>query len=154
MAVDIRKSAPVQKSKPSTMKNDGQQVDTEDQVIGGGFNSVQEIHDALPSFLKPENIKDKFGNRPDHPNYDVTTLFIPQHEWKNFTPAMTQYWQLKVDNHEKIFFFKLGKFYELFFGDAITCQKLLDLNWMGGAKKLHIGFPEKVLDKYLNICVN
>lgn len=26
---------------------------------------------------------------------------------------------------------------------------MLDLNWMGGAKKLHIGFPEKVLDKYL-----
>ena len=25
---------------------------------------------------------------------------------------------------------------------------------MGGAKKLHIGFPEKVLDKYLSIMVN
>ncbi len=25
---------------------------------------------------------------------------------------------------------------------------------MGGAKKLHIGFPEKVLDKYLEIMVN
>ena len=25
---------------------------------------------------------------------------------------------------------------------------------MGGAKKLHIGFPEKVLDKYLEILVN
>ena len=24
---------------------------------------------------------------------------------------------------------------------------------MGGAKKLHIGFPEKVLDKYLEIMV-
>ena len=38
--------------------------------------------------------------------------------------------------------------------DAIICQKILDLNWMGGAKKLHIGFPEKVLDKYLAIMVN
>ena len=34
---------------------------------------------------------------------------------------MTQYWQLKVDNFEKIFFFKLGKFYEIFFSDAILC---------------------------------
>jgi len=25
---------------------------------------------------------------------------------------------------------------------------------MGGGKKLHIGFPEKVLDKYLEIMVN
>ena len=129
-------------------------MDVEDKVIGGGFNSVQEIHDALPSFLKTENICDKYGKSPDHPEYDVTTLYIAQSEWKNFTPAMTQYWQLKVDNHEKIFFFKLGKFYELFFSDAIICQKLLDLNWMGGAKKLHIGFPEKALDKYLAVLVN
>ena len=67
---------------------------------------------------------------------------------------MIQYWKLKVDNFEKIFLFKLGKFYEIFFSDAIICQKLLDLNWMGGAKKLHIGFPEKVLNKYLEILVN
>ena len=67
---------------------------------------------------------------------------------------MTKYWQLKVDNFEKVFLFKLGKFYEIFFADAIICQKLLDLNWMGGAKKLHIGFPEKALDKYLPILTN
>ena len=66
---------------------------------------------------------------------------------------MKQYWTLKRDNFEKIFFFKLGKFYELFFQDAIICQKILDLNWMGGAKKLHVGFPEKALDKYLSILV-
>lgn len=64
-------------------------MDHEDQVIGGGFNSVDEIHDALPFFLKPTNLKDKSGNRPDHAEYDPTTLFIPQAEWKNFTPAMS-----------------------------------------------------------------
>lgn len=98
-------------------------------------------------------MKDKQGRRPDHADYDPCTLFIPSTEWKNFTPGMTQYWQLKVDNYEKIFFFKLGKFYEIFYQDAIVCQRLLDLNWMGGGKKLHIGFPEKVLDKYLEIMV-
>ena len=108
----------------------------------------------MPPFIKAANISDKNGKSPDDPEYDVTTLHIPEHCWKDFTPAMTQYWQLKVDNHEKIFFFKLGKFYEIFYSDAILCQKLLDLNWMGGAKKLHIGFPEKVLDKYLAIMVN
>ena len=92
--------------------------------------------------------------RPDDPDYDLTTLHIPPSAWKEFTPAIIQYWKLKVDNFEKIFLFKLGKFYEIFFSDAIICQKLLDLNWMGGAKKLHIGFPEKVLNKYLEILVN
>ena len=97
---------------------------------------------------------DKNRNRPDSPDYDPTTLYIPPGEWKGFTPAMSQYWKLKEDNFEKIFLFKLGKFYELFFLDSILCQKLLDLNWMGGAKKLHIGFPEKALDKYLAILVD
>ena len=75
----------------------------------------------MPFFLKEQNIKDKSGKRPDDPQYDHTTLFIPPGAWKDFTPAMSQYWQLKVDNHEKVFFFKLGKFYELFFADAILC---------------------------------
>lgn len=126
----------------------------EDQHIGGGFKNEQEIFDALPEFLKPENIKDKQRRGREHPDYDPTTLYIPAAEWKNFTPGMCQYWELKVDNFEKIFFFKLGKFYEIFYNDAIICQRLLDLNWMGGAKKLHIGFPEKVLDKYLEKMVN
>ena len=66
---------------------------------------------------------------------------------------MTQYWKIKENNLEKILFFKLGKFYEIFYQDAIICNKILDLNWMGGAKKLHIGFPEKALDKFLSIMV-
>lgn len=82
---------------------------------------MEDIHDALPSFVKAANICDKNGKSPDDPDYDVTTLYIPPGEWINFTPAMIQYWQLKVDNHEKIFFFKLGKFYELFYSDAIIC---------------------------------
>jgi len=42
----------------------------------------------------------------------------------------------------------------MFANDAIICQKLLDLNWMGEDKKLHVGFPEKYLDKYLAQMVN
>lgn len=115
-------ATPLRKSAPADMGGQEEtKVDAEDQVIGGGFNSIDEIHDALPSFLKPENLKDKHGNRPDHPEYDYTTLHIPQNSWKDFTPAMSQYWKLKVDNFEKVFFFKLGKFYEIFFADAILC---------------------------------
>ena len=87
-------------------------------------------------------MKDKNKNLPDSPDYDPTTLYIPDLAWKKFTPAFQQFWTLKVDNFDKIFFFKLGKFYEIFYQDAIICQKLLDLNWMGNGKKLHIGFPE------------
>jgi DNA mismatch repair protein MSH6 len=56
---------------------------------------------------------------------------------------MVQYWMIKCENFDKILFFKLGKFYEIFYDDAIICHKLLDLNWMFAQKKLHVGFPEK-----------
>lgn len=57
---------------------------------------------------------DSMKRKTNDPEYDPTTLHIPASEWKNFTACMTQYWELKQDNFEKIFFFKLGKFYEIF----------------------------------------
>ena len=104
-------------------------------------------HDALPEFLKPENIKDKNGNRPDSPQYDCNTLFVPPEFLKKQTPAMRQFWEFKSQNFDKVLFFKLGKFYEMFYDDAIIGNQILDLNWMGNdSRKLHVGFPEKVLE--------
>jgi DNA mismatch repair protein MSH6 len=139
----------------STVQNDeGGYLDAEDVNIGGGFMTHEEILDARPRFLLDAYIRDANGRRPDDPEYDPTTLYIPAEAWKTFTPAKAQYWQIKSTNFEKILLFKLGKFYEMFDNDAIVCQKLLDLNWMGGAKKLHVGFPEKALDKYLGTLVS
>lgn len=28
------------------------------------------------------------------------------------------------------------------------------MNWMGGAKKYHVGFPEKALEKYVPTLIN
>ena len=138
----------------NTVVEDASYIDNEDQVIGGGFTSVDDILDARPYFIKEDKIRDLQGNKLDDPNYDPTSLLIPEKEWATFTPAKVQFWQIKQHNFDKILFFKLGKFYEIFYNDAIICQKILDLNWMGGAKKLHVGFPEKALDKYLVILVN
>jgi len=79
---------------------------------------------------------------------------IPEGYMNNLTPAMKQYWTLKAENYDKLLLFKLGKFYELFYEDAILGNRLLDLNWMGSIKKYHVGFPEKALNKYLGIIVN
>ena len=65
-----------------------------------------------------------------------------------------QYWQIKEKNYDKVIFFKLGKFYEIFYRDAILCNKELDLAWMSKDKKLHVGFPEKMLDKYIQVLVD
>ncbi|CAI2370987.1 unnamed protein product [Moneuplotes crassus] len=113
-----------------------------------------DIEEGLPYFLSKENIKDKNGNRPGDKDYDCTTLYVPEKYMKYRTPAMKQYWKLKSENYDKILLFKLGKFYELFYEDAIIGNRHLDLNWMGSIKKLHVGFPEKALNKYLGIIVN
>ena len=59
------------------MSKEGAIVDQEDQIIGGGFTKEEDIHDALPDFLKEDKLKDKHGRRPDHPEYDATSLYVP-----------------------------------------------------------------------------
>ena len=70
------------------------------------------------------------------------------------TAAITQHWNIKSKNYDKVLLFKLGKFYELFFDDAIIGRRVLGVNWMGGAKRYHVGFSEKALDNYVSALVN
>ena len=67
---------------------------------------------------------------------------------------MAQYWNFKKENNDKILMFKLGRFYEMFYTDAIACHLVLDLNWMGGKHKVHVGFPESQISKVCNKLVN
>jgi DNA mismatch repair protein MSH6 len=83
---------------------------------------------------------------------DPSSLFVPPLEFKKLTKAMQQYWTIKSDNFDKIIFFKLGKFYELFYDDALVGHRYLDLNWMG--RKMHTGFPEKALQKYAKMLID
>lgn len=43
------------------------------------------------------------------------------------TPAMGQYFKLKYDHPDCLLFYRMGDFYELFFEDAITASKILDI---------------------------
>ena len=111
-------------------------------------------HDSLPDFLKPENIKDKYGHPPSHPDYDCNTLYIPEEYLKQQSDAMVQFWDFKREHFDKVIFFKVGKFYEMFYDDAIICNQLLDIKWMGDdPKKLHVGFPEVVLESKASVLV-
>lgn len=44
-------------------------------------------HNKL-DFLKPANIKDRNGRRPDHPEYDRTTLLVPKSYLEQLTPVI------------------------------------------------------------------
>ena len=43
------------------------------------------------AFLKPENIKDKDGNKPDSPDYNPRTLFVPKTFMDDCTPVSSLY---------------------------------------------------------------
>ncbi|EMS59893.1 DNA mismatch repair protein Msh6-1 [Triticum urartu] len=88
--------------------------------------------------------KDAKGRRPADPAYDPRTLFLPPQFLKNLTGGQRQWWEFKSQHMDKVLFFKMGKFYELYEMDAHVGAKELDLQYMKGDQP-HCGFPEKNL---------
>ena len=59
-------------------------------------------------WLKPANIKDKFGRRPDHPEYNPRTVLVPGHVLNAQTPGMRQWMEFKMENMDTVLFFKVS----------------------------------------------
>ena len=55
------------------------------------------------------------------------------------SPMMKQYILLKLENMDKLIFYRLGDFYEMFFDDAITASRELELTLTGR----DCGLPER-----------
>ena len=47
------------------------------------------------------------------------------------TPMMQQYFEIKNKNKDYILFYRLGDFYEMFFDDALTASKELEITLTG-----------------------
>lgn len=70
------------------------------------------------------------------------------------SPMMQHYLQVKENYKDAVVFYRLGDFYELFFDDAITVSKALDLTLTGRACGLEerapmCGVPAKSVDIYI-----
>ncbi|KAG9457908.1 hypothetical protein H6P81_002416 [Aristolochia fimbriata] len=89
-----------------------------------------------------EKRRDAKGRRPGDANYDPRTLYLPSDFLKSLTGGQRQWWEFKSMHMDKVLFFKMGKFYELFEMDAHIGAKELDLQYMKGEQP-HCGFPEK-----------
>ncbi|CAH0760592.1 unnamed protein product [Diatraea saccharalis] len=98
------------------------------------------IHCKL-DWLKPDKIRDAKKRRPDHPDYDPTTLFVPPDFMNSQTPAHRQWWDMKSSHYDCVLFFKVGKFYELYHMDAAVGVNELGFSYMKG-EFAHSGFPE------------
>ncbi|XP_017135484.1 probable DNA mismatch repair protein Msh6 [Drosophila miranda] len=104
-------------------------------------------------FLQPDKIKDKEGRRPDHPDYDKSTLHVPEKFLNILSPGVRQWWVLKSNNFDCVMFFKVGKFYELYHGDADVGVNELGFTYMRG-EFAHSGFPEISFDKMSTILID
>ncbi|KAM7277513.1 hypothetical protein ACFE04_019379 [Oxalis oulophora] len=86
--------------------------------------------------------RDAKKRRPLDENYDPKTLYLPPDFLKNLSGGQRQWWEFKAKHMDKVLFFKMGRFYELFEMDAHVGSKELDLQYMKGEQP-HCGFPEK-----------
>lgn len=116
---------------------------------------------CFPTWINPDLMRDQKGRTVRDQDFDLSHIKAPlaqrdapKDEKLHFTPALTQYWEVKRDYFDKILFFKLGKFYEMFYTDACIMQGLCDLKWMGHDEKAHVGFPESSLHTYAQRAVN
>ncbi|KAL3517379.1 hypothetical protein ACH5RR_019968 [Cinchona calisaya] len=89
-----------------------------------------------------EDRRDANRRRPGDIHYDPKTLYLPPEFLKGLSGGQRQWWEFKSKHMDKVLFFKMGKFYELFEMDAHVGAKELDLQYMKGEQP-HCGFPEK-----------
>src|SRR6266513_1310536 len=71
------------------------------------------------------------------------------------TPAMRQYFEAKRQFRDAILFFRMGDFYEMFYEDALTASRALELTLTSRAKDANgggipmCGVPFHVIDTYI-----
>jgi len=89
------------------------------------------------------DVKDAAGKRPGEEGYDKRTLFIPREQWDRFTPFEKQFWEIKSGGlWDTVVFFKKGKFYELYEGDADIGARDFGLKMTERVNMRMVGVPE------------
>ena len=71
-----------------------------------------------------------------------------------YTPMMEQYMSIKVQYEDCILMYRLGDFYEMFFDDAITASKVLEIALTGREcgqeeRAPMCGVPHHAVDSYI-----
>ncbi|XP_067901328.1 DNA mismatch repair protein Msh6 [Heterodontus francisci] len=108
-------------------------------------------HEKL-EWLKPGKRKDAKRQKEGDPDYDSSSLYVPDDFLYKCTPGMRKWWELKSQMLDTVIFYKVGKFYELYHMDAVTAVSELGLMFMKGSWA-HSGFPEIAFGRFSNVLV-
>ena len=115
--------------------------------------NVEKFRDG-PWYTQTDFVKDACERRPDHPDYDPTTLYIPPEEWAAIKPGMMSYWKAKCKNFDTIIFFRFGPWFNVYFQDLAICSKYFDLHVPEWQPSTNTGFHEVHVHKHIQILVN
>lgn len=72
----------------------------------GTLQAGKHLHHKLDWLTK--NRRDAQKRRPDEPDFDPRTLYVPPDYLKKETPAMRQWWEFKSKNFDTLLFFKVS----------------------------------------------
>ncbi|XP_057339297.1 probable DNA mismatch repair protein Msh6 [Microplitis mediator] len=98
------------------------------QLPSGPVSGAESWPHLKYSFLQPDEIRDAEKRRPDDPEYNPKTVYIPDKFLNEQTPSMRQWWVLKSQHWDCVFFHKIGKFYGLYHMDAVIGANALGLS--------------------------
>ena len=65
-----------------------------------------------------------------------------------YTPMVQQYLEVKRQHEDELLFFRLGDFYEMFFEDALTASRELNITLTGRAGGMEEKIPMAVFDQF------
>uniref|UniRef100_S4RVU6 DNA mismatch repair protein n=1 Tax=Petromyzon marinus TaxID=7757 RepID=S4RVU6_PETMA len=118
--------------------------DTLESQNGGGQDGGKEgggwDHEKL-DWLRDGKRRDGKRRLQSDPEYDPSSIYVPDSFLSACTPGMRRWWEIKSTLFDTVLFFKVGKFYELYHMDALTGVSELGLLFMKGTWA-HSGFPE------------
>ena len=104
--------------------------------------------------MQSKHILDEEKRCPEDPEYDPSTLHIPPSDYNSLTDGMKRYWGIKSKNFDKIVFYRYGHWFIVYYQDAMTCNKFIDLCIPPRQRQHIVGFHESHLQDNIETLVN
>lgn len=94
---------------------------------------------------------DKNMRKMNNENFDNSSLYISNQDYKQLSDGMKRYWDIKKNNMDKILFWRFGDWYVVYYDDLNNCAKYIDLTITPFPGSPQVGFEYKYLDKNIGI---
>ena len=84
-------------------------------------------------------------------NYDASSLYISNQDYKLLSDGMKRYWDIKKNNMDKILLWRFGEWYVIYYEDLTNCSKFIDLAVIPFPGQPQVGFEYVNLEKNIGV---